>query len=470
MIIPVILSGGSGTRLWPSSRSLYPKQLLALASKHSMLQETVLRLSGFTGISDPIVVCNQEHRFIIAEQLQQIGVTNARLILEPEGKNTAPAAYIASLYVQREYGKEATLLVLPADHLIRNIETFQQAVHSAVAISQQDYLVTFGVQPSHPETGYGYIRCGEALSEDAYRVDRFVEKPDLDTAKNYLAENKYLWNSGMFVFSAREFQKEMQHYAPAITSACQLAFERAKTDLDFVRLDPEAFAQSPSDSIDYAVMEKTKKAVVVPLKADWSDLGSWSSLWESMPKDAHDNVLTGDVLTHNVSNSYIRAEHKLVAAVGITDHVIIETDDAILVADKNSTQDVKEIVKKLQAQKRLEHHSHSVVYRPWGSYQSIDAGENFQVKHICVKPGAKLSLQMHHYRAEHWIVVKGIATVTRGEEVFTLHENQSTYISIGQKHRLENATSLPLEIIEVQSGSYLGEDDIVRFEDVYQRA
>ncbi|MES2204466.1 MAG: mannose-1-phosphate guanylyltransferase/mannose-6-phosphate isomerase [Pseudomonadota bacterium] len=469
MIIPVILSGGSGTRLWPSSRSLYPKQLLALASKYSMLQETVLRLSGFADVGDPIVVCNQEHRFIIAEQLQQIGITNARLILEPEAKNTAPAALIAALYAAREYGPDVTLLILPADHLIRDIDTFQYAVQIAANVSRQGYLVTFGVQPSHPETGYGYIQCGEAVSEQVYHVDRFVEKPDASTAQHYLDEKNYLWNSGMFVFSAGEFQKEVRHYAPAMAIACELAFERARNDLDFVRLDAEAFAQCPSDSIDYAVMEKTQKAVVVPLKADWSDLGSWSSLWESMPKDAHDNVLTGDVLTHNVSNSYIRAEHKLVAAVGIKNHVIIETDDAILVVDKNSTQDVKEIVKILQAQKRLEHHSHSVVYRPWGSYQSIDSGANFQVKRICVKPGAKLSLQMHHYRAEHWIVVKGTATVTRGEEVFVLEENQSTYISIGQKHRLENATLLPLEIIEVQSGSYLGEDDIVRFEDVYQR-
>ncbi len=469
MIIPVILSGGSGTRLWPSSRSLYPKQLLALASKHSMLQETVLRLAGFADVGDPIVVCNQEHRFIIAEQLQQVGITQARLILEPEAKNTAPAALIAALYAEQAYGADVTLLVLPADHLIRDVDTFQQAVQIAATISQQGYLVTFGVQPSHPETGYGYIRCGETVSDQVYRVDRFVEKPNAVTAEQYLAENNYLWNSGMFVFSAGEFQTEMKHYAPAMMSACRLAFERAKGDLDFVRLDAEAFAQCPSDSIDYAVMEKTQKAVVVPLKADWSDLGSWSSLWESMPKDAYENVLSGDVLTHNVSNCYIRAEHKLVAAVGIKDHVIIETDDAILVVDKNSTQDVKEIVKILQSQKRLEHHSHSVVYRPWGSYQSIDSGTNFQVKRICVKPGAKLSLQMHHYRAEHWIVVKGTATVTRGEEVFILEENQSTYISIGQKHRLENATLLPLEIIEVQSGSYLGEDDIVRFEDVYQR-
>jgi len=469
LIIPVILSGGSGTRLWPSSRALYPKQLLALASKYSMLQETMLRLSGFIGVAAPIVVCNQEHRFIIAEQLQQIGNTEARLILEPEAKNTAPAALIAALYAQREYGDDVTLLILPADHLIRDVAVFQQAVEVAVKAAQHGYLVTFGVTPTHPETGYGYIRYGEVITDQVYYVDGFVEKPDATTASQYILEKCYLWNSGMFVFSATEYQKEMQHYAPAITTACQLALERARIDLDFVRLDGEAFAQCPSDSIDYAVMEKTQKAVVVPLEAQWSDLGSWSSLWDAMPKDDNDNVLVGDVLTHNVTNCYIRAEHKLVAAVGISDHVIIETDDAILVVNKNNTQDVKEIVKSLQFQKRLEHHTHSVGYRPWGSYQSLDIGENFQVKRICVKPGAKLSLQMHYHRAEHWVVVKGTAKVTRGEDVFILTENQSTYISIGQKHRLENPTLLPLEIIEVQSGRYLGEDDIVRFEDDYQR-
>lgn len=434
-----------------------------------MLQDTVLRLAGFENVAAPVVICNQEHRFIIAEQLQQIGVMNARLILEPEAKNTAPAALIAALYAQSEYGDDVTLLILPADHLIRDVATFQQAVGVAVAVAQQGYLVTFGIEPTHAETGYGYIRCGQAMEGSSYLVDAFVEKPIAAVAEQYLAEKNYLWNSGMFVFSANSLQAEMQHYAPEISAACQLAFDRARSDLDFIRLDSEAFAQCPADSIDYVVMEKTQKAVVVPLAAEWSDLGSWASLWDAMPKDENANVLVGDVLTHNVTNSYIRAEHKLVAAVGIKDHVIIETDDAILVVDKNNTQDVKEIVKHLQAQKRLEHHAHSVVYRPWGSYQSLDMGSNFQVKRICVKPGAKLSLQMHHHRAEHWIVVKGTATVTRGEDEFILEENQSTYISIGQKHRLANMTQLPLEIIEVQSGHYLGEDDIVRFEDVYQR-
>jgi len=469
LIIPVILSGGSGTRLWPSSRALYPKQLIALTSKNSMLQETALRLAEFNNVAKPIVICNQEHRFIIAEQLQQIGITQATLILEPEAKNTAPAVLIAALYAQRKYGEKVTLLILPADHLIRDTSIFQEAIHSAVDIAKQGYLVTFGITPTHPETGYGYIRSGDALAGQAYLVDRFIEKPSATVAEQYLLDKKYLWNSGMFVFTAGAFQEEMQEHAPEIMSACVEAFDRAAYDLDFIRLDAKAFAQCPSNSIDYAVMEKTQKAAVVSLAARWSDLGSWSSLWEAMQKDENNNVLEGDVLTHNVSNSYIRAEHKLVAAVGINGHVIIETDDAVLVIDKNNTQDVKEIVKKLQAQKRLEHHAHSIVYRPWGSYQSLDMAENFQVKRICVKPGAKLSLQMHYHRAEHWVVVKGTAKVTRGEEEFILSENQSTYISIGQKHRLENPTLLPLEIIEVQSGRYLGEDDIVRFEDVYQR-
>lgn len=472
MIIPVILSGGSGTRLWPSSRALYPKQLLALASENSMLQETLLRLTGFEDLAAPIVVCNEEHRFIIAEQLQQIGIKNAKLILEPEAKNTAPAALIAALYAEANFDKNAILLILPADHLIRDVDSFQQAVKIAIKIAQDHnkYLVTFGIKPIHPETGYGYIQSGALINDDAYLVSQFVEKPDYATAEKYLLEGNYYWNSGMFVFSAANYKAEVQKFAPEMASVCQLAFERARVDMDFIRLDKEAFAQCPSNSIDYAVMEKTQKAAIVPMAAEWSDLGSWSSLWDAMPKDENKNVLIGDVLTHDVASSYIRAEHKLVAAVGIKDHIIIETSDAILVADKKNTQDVKEIVKKLQAQKRLEHQSHSVVYRPWGSYQTLDISENFQVKRICVKPGAKLSLQMHYHRAEHWVVVKGTAKVTRGDEEFILSENQSTYISIGQKHRLENPTQLPLEIIEVQSGKYLGEDDIVRFEDVYQRS
>lgn len=469
MIVPVILSGGSGSRLWPSSRVLYPKQLLALTSEYSMIQETVLRLSRFNDLAPPIIVCNQEHRFVIAEQLKAIEVQNPCLILEPEAKNTAPAAFVAALYAQKKYGEEVILLVLPADHLIRDLNRLEEAIKKAVMLAKKKYLVTFGIVPSHAETGYGYIRLGQPLIEGGYQVDAFIEKPSRIKAEEYLAEKNYLWNSGMFVFLAKQFQEELLHYAPFIAQASLSAFELARIDLDFIRLDAQAFSNCPSDSIDYALMEKTKKAALVPLNAAWNDLGSWSALWEVMPKDKDNNVFEGDVLAHQVTNSYIRAEHKLVAAVGVSDHIIIETDDAVLVLNKNHAQDVKEIVKRLESEKRLEHHAHSLVYRPWGSYQLLDIGAGFQVKRICVKPGEKLSLQMHYHRAEHWIVVKGKAKVTRGEEEFILSENQSTYISIGQKHRLENPTELPLEIIEVQSGKYLGEDDIVRFDDIYQR-
>ncbi|MCD8524476.1 MAG: mannose-1-phosphate guanylyltransferase/mannose-6-phosphate isomerase [Gammaproteobacteria bacterium] len=468
-MIPVILSGGSGSRLWPSSRTLYPKQLLALSAERTMIQETVLRLSQIEDISTPVIVCNQEHRFTIAEQLQQIDVVGARLILEPEGKNTAPAALLASLYVQQHYGSDAVLLILPADHLIRHMDAFHRAVRLAVRSAKEGHLVTFGVTPTYPEAGYGYIECGATIAPDLYQVARFIEKPNLSLAEHYLAEKKYLWNSGMFVFSVQAYQNDISHYAPAIMVSCQQAFEKAVSDLDFIRVDADAFSHCPSDSIDYAVMEKTEKAVVVPLEAEWSDLGSWSSLWDILPKNADNNVLVGDVLTHDVENCYIRAEHKLVAAVGVRDCVIVETDDAILVADKKNAQDVKEIVKRLQADNRLEHHAHSIVYRPWGSYQCLDQGKNFQVKRICVTPRAKLSLQLHHHRAEHWIVVKGTAKVRRGDDEFLLSENQSTYISVGEKHRLENAGESVLEVIEVQSGDYLGEDDIVRFDDDYQR-
>jgi len=434
-----------------------------------MIQETLLRLSQIEGISAPVIVCNQEHRFTIAEQLQQIDVVRACLILEPEAKNTAPAALLASLYVQQYYGRDALLLILPADHLIRDIDAFHRAVRVAVMSAKEGHLVTFGVTPTHPETGYGYIECGATIGRDVYQVARFIEKPSLSSAEHYLAEKKYLWNSGMFVFSVQAYQDEISSHAPGIMLSCQQAFEKAVCDLDFIRVDADAFSDCPSDSIDYAVMEKTEKAVVVPLNAGWSDLGSWSSLWDVLPKNSDNNVLVGDVLTHDVNSCYIRAEHKLVAAVGMSDCIIVETDDAILVADKKNTQDVKEIVKRLQADNRLEHHAHSVVYRPWGNYQCLDQGKNFQVKRICVKPRAKLSLQLHHHRAEHWIVVKGTAKVRRGDDEFLLSENQSTYISVGEKHRLENVGASVLEVIEVQSGDYLGEDDIVRFDDDYQR-
>lgn len=469
MIVPVILSGGSGTRLWPSSRELYPKQLLALTSEHSMLQETLLRLAGWVDTAPPIIVCHQEHRFVIAEQLHSIAITNATLILEPEAKNTAPAALMAALYAERIYGETAQVLILPADHLIQDSVAFQHTVTRAVAAAQRGYLVAFGVEPTSAETGYGYIRRGPCLWEHVYAIDGFFEKPSAHVAQQYSAQPDYWWNSGMLLCSASCYKNEIQIYAPTMLTACALALERATIDVDFLRLDPDAFAACPADSIDYALMEKTKNAVVVPLQAAWNDLGSWAALWDVAPKDQNANALMGDVFVHQVTNSYIRAEHKFVAAIGIDNQVIIETADAILIIDKNKTQEVKQVVKALQNQQRLEHHTHAYVYRPWGSYQLLDQGKNFQVKRLVVHPGAQLSLQLHRHRAEHWIVVNGTAKVTRDHEQFMLTENQSTYIAIGQKHRLENPTPQKLEIIEVQSGEYLGEDDILRFEDNYQR-
>jgi mannose-1-phosphate guanylyltransferase / mannose-6-phosphate isomerase len=468
LIIPVILSGGSGTRLWPSSRTLYPKQLLALHSTHSMLQETVLRVHDMEDLATPIIICNEEHRFIIAEQLQQISLHNADIILEPGGRNTAPAATIAALFAKNKH-KRATLLVLPADHLIQNKTAFQDMVRIGNKAAHKGALVTFGVKPTQPETGFGYIQQGKAINTDYFTVKQFVEKPDLPTAKTYIQNNDYWWNSGMFMFDAGVLIAEAKQHAPTILTSCQQALDSAQKDLDFVRLDAAAFAQCPADSIDYAIMEKTHNAVVVPFHNQWSDLGSWSSLWEVLPKDDNNNVLSGDVLTEKVSNSYIRADNRLVAAIGMDNHIIIETDDAVLVANKDHSQDVKQIVDQLKQSNRQEPHIHSIVYRPWGHYQTVDQGERFQVKRIHVKPGAKLSLQMHYHRAEHWIVVTGTAKVTRGDDEIVLSENESTYIPVGTKHRLENPTKLPLEIIEVQSGSYLGEDDIVRYDDDYQR-
>lgn len=468
-IIPVILSGGTGSRLWPSSRASYPKQLLKLSSeKYSMLQETVLRLESLPNISPPMVICNQEHRFTIAEQLQEINIANSKIILEPEGKNTAPAALIAALEAIKT-NPNSILLVLPADHLIQNITAFHQAVNTAVSQAKEYGLVTFGIKPNKPETGYGYINFGKKISNNIYQINQFVEKPDLATAEQYIQQENYLWNSGMFVFSAKSYIQAIEKFSPNMLVPCQASLERAIIDLDFIRLDKNSFSQCPSDSIDYAVMEKTQESLVVPLDAQWSDLGAWPALWEVLPKDENNNRLEGDVFTHGVTNSYIRAECKLVAAIGLSNLMVIETDDAILIADQGHAQEVKKIVAQLKKLNRAEADIHSLVYRPWGSYQCIDHGERFQVKRICVKPGAKLSLQLHYHRAEHWIVVKGKAKVTCGEKIFDLHENQSTYIPIETKHRLENPTDQLLEIIEVQSGDYLGEDDIVRFEDDYMR-
>jgi mannose-1-phosphate guanylyltransferase/mannose-6-phosphate isomerase len=474
---PVILSGGAGTRLWPLSREQYPKQLLSFQGELSLLQETVQRLEGLAArvgeIAHPIVVCNEEHRFLVAEQLRHIGSPASAILLEPVGRNTAPALTVAAL-ASRQQHEDALLLVLPADHVIAEPAVFQQAVATAAALAEQGRLVTFGIVPDRPETGFGYIRKGQAIgATGAAAIDAFVEKPDEATARDYLA-GQYLWNSGMFVLRASVWLAQIERLQPAMAQACRQAFEQAKRDLDFCRLDKGAFAACPNDSIDYAVMEKiggdAALTAVVPLDAGWSDLGAWSALWEVGEQDAEGNVKRGDIMTHGCRNNLFRAEHRLVAGVGLEDMLVVETADAVLVAHKDHAQDVKKVVDQLKAQQRPERLVHREVFRPWGSYEGVVAGERFQVKRIVVKPGAQLSLQMHHHRAEHWIVVKGTAKVTRGDEVFLLSENQSTYIPIGEKHRLENPGQLPLEIIEVQSGAYLGEDDIVRFEDKYGRS
>ena len=469
MVMPVILSGGSGTRLWPYSRSLYPKQFLPLTSEQTMLQETVSRLLAFdsasVAIDPPLIVCNEEHRFMVAEQLRAIDVQSSDIILEPFGRNTAPAIALAALSQP-----EATLLVLPADHVIKNIPEFEKAAVIAKGQAEQGKLVAFGIVPTAPETGYGYVKAGVLTDKSVHSVDSFVEKPDKATAESYLAGGNYLWNSGMFMFKATRYLEELEAFNPDMVAACRDAIVGGSKDLDFKRLDVEAFKRCPDDSIDYAVMEKTQDAVVVPLDAGWSDVGSWSALWEVSAKDSGGNVVKGDVLTKDTEECYIQSEHKLIATIGLEHTVIVETDDAIMVSHKDRVQDVKSIVGQLKANKRSESSLHRKVYRPWGYYDSIDFGERFQVKRIVVNPGAKLSLQMHHHRAEHWIVVQGTAHVRCGDQIMLLSENQSTYIPLGETHQLANPGKFPLEIIEVQSGSYLGEDDIVRLEDVYGRS
>jgi mannose-1-phosphate guanylyltransferase/mannose-6-phosphate isomerase len=471
MLIPVILSGGAGTRLWPLSRELYPKQLLALTGERTMIQQTVLRLEGLSAAA-PVVVCNEAHRFLVAEQLRQLGVDPQAIVLEPMGRNTAPAIALAAHAALKKAGPKAAgdplLLVLPADHVIRDVPAFHQAVHAAVGAAQAGQLATFGIVPKTPETGYGYIQRGEA-SGPVHRIARFVEKPSAALAQDFVASGEYYWNSGMFLFGARRYLEELERLAPQIASACAEAFGAAKADLDFTRIDKELFQACPADSIDYAVMEKTSQAVVVPLSAGWSDVGSWAALHEASESDANGNVSRGDVICDDSEGCYLYSESRLVAAVGLKDHVVVETKDAVLVAPRSRVQDVKKLVFKLKERGRYEHSLHREVFRPWGSYDSIQNGPRFQVKCLKVKPGAVLSLQLHHHRAEHWIVVSGTARITRGNEVFLLEENQSTYIPIGERHRIENPGKIPLHIIEVQSGSYLGEDDIVRLEDHYGR-
>ncbi len=467
---PVILCGGSGTRLWPMSRRALPKQFLPLVTERSMLQDTVLRLSGLA-LAPPIVVSNNQHRFLVAEQLREIGVEPSIQVLEPVGRNTAPAAAVAALWME-ERDPAGVMLVLPADHLIREVSRFHDAVRQAARLAESGALVTFGIAPDKPATGYGYIERGAAIAaeEGAFRVARFVEKPDRAKAQEFLASGRHSWNSGMFAFSAARLCEELGRHRPDVLSAVRVALQKATHDLDFLRLDEEAFAACPADSIDYAVMEKTDAAAVIPVDIGWSDVGSWSTLWEVAEKDAHGNVARGDVHLRDAENCYVRAESRMVSVLGMKNALVIETDDALLVADRSAAERVKDLVGDLDGANRTEHLAHTRVYRPWGYYESIDTGERFQVKRIMVKPGAALSLQMHHHRAEHWIVVSGTARVTRDEKIVLLSENESTYIPIGTKHRLENPGKVPLFLIEVQSGGYLGEDDIVRFEDLYKRS
>jgi mannose-1-phosphate guanylyltransferase / mannose-6-phosphate isomerase len=466
-LIPVILSGGAGTRLWPLSREMYPKQLLALTSKHTMLQETASRLAGVAGAVAPIVVCNEAHRFTVAEQLRALDIKAAAILLEPAGRNTAPAVALAALKAL-EIDPDAILVVAPADHVIRDARGFQHAAEVAATFATEGKLVTFGIVANAPETGYGYIRRGEGPGP-AFPVAQFVEKPPLDVAQQFVVSGDYFWNSGMFVFKAGQYLTELKLFAPDILAAVSAAYSLAKTDLDFVRVDKAEFIKCRSESIDYAVMEKTKDALVLPLDAGWSDVGSWSSLFDALPADDEGNVLQGDVMVHDTHDCYVHSTSRLVAAVGMDDHIIVETKDAILVAPKERVQDVKELVAMIKKSGRPESALHREVFRPWGSYDSIDNGERFQVKRLSVKPGGVLSLQMHHHRAEHWIVVQGTARITRNGETFLLSENESTFIPVGAQHRIENPGKVPLHIIEVQSGSYLGEDDIVRFEDNYGR-
>jgi mannose-1-phosphate guanylyltransferase/mannose-6-phosphate isomerase len=468
MIVPVLLAGGSGTRLWPLSREGYPKQFLKLTDEWSLLQHTVRRAAAVTGATAPVLICNEAHRFLVAEQLRQAGVEGAEILLEPAARNTAPAVAAACLLAKERHGADALVFVMAADHLIADLGSFVASVQTASRVAAAGRLTTFGITPVRAETGYGYIRKGPALPQGGFEVAAFVEKPDSARAQAYLDSGEYFWNGGMFLFTAQSFLDELQRLEPAMLEACYKAYTLAKRDLDFIRLDAAAFKAARAESIDYAVMEKTDRAAIVPMDAGWDDIGSWSFL-EGRERDSRGNYAHGDVMLEDSDNTLVHSEGRLVAALGLRDMVVVETKDAVLVASTGRAQDVKRIVARLKAQGRPETESHTVVHRPWGSYETIALGGRFQVKRIIVKPGQKLSLQMHHHRAEHWIVVSGTARVTCGEREYLLAENESTYIPLGSRHRLENPGSIPLELIEVQSGSYLGEDDIVRFNDVYGR-
>ncbi|MFC5584034.1 mannose-1-phosphate guanylyltransferase/mannose-6-phosphate isomerase [Nitratireductor kimnyeongensis] len=467
MFVPVIMAGGMGTRLWPVSREHYPKQFCTLVGDTTMLQQTMARLAGLD-CAAPLTVCNEEHRFLAAEQLRLAGIEKSPILLEPMGRNTAPAITLAALQATAK-GEDPLLLVMPADHLIQNVPAFHEGVAKAQILANEGRLVTFGIVPTSPETGFGYIRRGERIGETGFVVSGFAEKPDLATAQAYLKDGGYDWNSGMFMFRASIYLDAIHTHAPAILDACKAAMAGVESDDYFLRPEREAFKACPADSIDYAVMEKTDRAAVVPLDAGWNDIGSWSAIWETQSKDANGNAFTGDVLQVSSKNSIVSAQKRLVAIVGVEDLVVVETADAVLVARRDAVQNVKEIVGQLKAANRTEHVDHRRVYRPWGDYDSIDFGNRYQVKRITVKPGARLSVQKHHHRAEHWVVVRGTARVLKGEETIMLTENQSTYIPLGEIHALENPGKIPLELIEVQSGSYLGEDDIIRLEDRYGR-
>jgi mannose-1-phosphate guanylyltransferase/mannose-6-phosphate isomerase len=474
MIYPVILAGGSGTRLWPLSRELYPKQLLQLTGDRTMLQDTLLRLRTMPGVGDPIVICNENHRFMVAEQLRAIGVEAETIILEPMGRNTAPAVALAAIWA-RSTGEDPRLLVLPADHFIREQDALHDALEIGAAFADARHLITFGIVPEGPETGYGYIQKGNSITAPgrngetvtAAAIRRFVEKPDLETARSYLASGEYCWNSGMFMFRASEALAEMETHAPDIVSACRNALAGGRADLDFFRLDPAVFEACPSDSIDYAVMERTEKGAMVPLRAGWNDLGSWEALWQVGDKNGEANVVRGDVLLHDVRDSYLHAASRLVAAVGLSSHIVVETADAVLIAPRDRVQEVKRIVEQLKERRRDETVTHKTAFSPWGTSETLVVSERFRVNRVTVKPGAMVSLQKHFNRAEHWIVVRGTALVHRGDEETILQEDSSTYIPPGVAHRLTNPGKIPLEVIEVQSGSYLGQDDIDRLEETY---
>jgi mannose-1-phosphate guanylyltransferase/mannose-6-phosphate isomerase len=469
-IHPVILSGGSGTRLWPMSRTHYPKQFLPLAGDQSLLQQAALRVAGVPGFAAPLVIANEEHRFLIAEQLREIGVVPQALLLEPVGRNTAPAIAVAALRLI-DADLASLMLVMPSDHTIDDPAAFRAAVERATVAARAGFLVTFGVTPERAETGYGYIERGKALpgSEGAFKVARFVEKPDAATAERYVASGEFFWNSGIFLFPAALYVSELEQLRPDMLESCRRALSGARCDDDFVRLDKAAFAECPADSVDYAVMERTARAAVVPVRMGWSDLGSWVALWDAADKDADGNALVGKVVAEDARNCYLRSEAGLVAALGVEDLVVVATADAVMLAPRGRAQDVRQLVARLVAEDRTEAEALPRVHRPWGSYETLHAGHRVQVKHIVVKPGGKLSLQMHHHRAEHWVVVQGTARIRRGDEEIMLTEDQSTYIPLGTKHRLENPGKIPLHVIEVQSGAYLDEDDIVRFEDTYGR-